>query len=165
MHPETVSAVHDIAWRAAEAESRRTDGIDRKAATLATFASLLTSLTATLGFRFVEVYPTVLSLLLLGSALAALAGAVFLAVRALWPTEFVGLNAAHLERLPTWSIVLRPPEYVQGAVARSLIRALARERQSNDRKVVSLRRGLVCLIGGLVLVVLQTATLAVREVG
>jgi hypothetical protein len=56
-NPETVTAVHDIVWRVADAETSRTDGLDRKAATLATFASLLTTLTATLGLRFVERSP------------------------------------------------------------------------------------------------------------
>jgi hypothetical protein len=44
----------DTTWRVAAVETARTDALDRKASTLATFSSLLSSLTATLGFRFVE---------------------------------------------------------------------------------------------------------------
>ena len=51
---ETVIALLDTAWRVADAEIARTDSLDRKASTLATFASLLTTLTATLGTQFVE---------------------------------------------------------------------------------------------------------------
>ena len=40
-NPETVAALLDTAWRVAGAEISRTDALDRKAATLATFASLL----------------------------------------------------------------------------------------------------------------------------
>jgi len=48
-NPATVEALLDTTWRMVAAETARTDGLDRKAATLATFASLLASLTATLG--------------------------------------------------------------------------------------------------------------------
>lgn len=53
-NPQTVEALLDTTWRVADAEAARTDALDRKASTLATFASLLASLTATLGARFLE---------------------------------------------------------------------------------------------------------------
>ena len=58
INPETVEVLLDTTWRTASAETARTDAVDRKAATLATFASLLTSLTATLGFRLLETTAT-----------------------------------------------------------------------------------------------------------
>ena len=51
---ETVEALLDTTWRLASAEAARTDALDRKASTVATFASVLAVLTATLGIRFVE---------------------------------------------------------------------------------------------------------------
>src|SRR5437879_2458798 len=42
--PETVEALLDTTWRVAAAEAARTDALDRKAASLATFASLVLSL-------------------------------------------------------------------------------------------------------------------------
>jgi hypothetical protein len=39
-NPETVAALHEIAWRVASAEGTRTAGLDGKAATIATFVSL-----------------------------------------------------------------------------------------------------------------------------
>jgi hypothetical protein len=53
-NPETVAALLDTTWRIVESETARTDALDRKAATVATFASLIVTLTATLGLRFVE---------------------------------------------------------------------------------------------------------------
>ncbi len=52
-NPETVEALLDTTWRVAGIESERTDALDRKAAAVATFASVLATLTATLGVRFV----------------------------------------------------------------------------------------------------------------
>jgi anti-sigma factor RsiW len=47
-NPKTVEALLDTTWRVAVAETGRTDSLDRKASTLATFSSLLASFTATL---------------------------------------------------------------------------------------------------------------------
>lgn len=46
-NPETVEVLLDTTWRVASAESGRTEGLDRKAATVATFASVVAALTAT----------------------------------------------------------------------------------------------------------------------
>ena len=50
-NPETVEALLDTTWRVAQTETARTDALDRKAATAASFASVLATLTATLGIR------------------------------------------------------------------------------------------------------------------
>jgi hypothetical protein len=52
--PETVSALLDTTWRVADIEVQRTDTLDRKAATVATFASVVAALTAALGGQFLE---------------------------------------------------------------------------------------------------------------
>jgi hypothetical protein len=53
-NPETVEALLDTTWRVADAEAARTDGLDRKLTSLATFASLLISVVAVLGGRLFE---------------------------------------------------------------------------------------------------------------
>jgi hypothetical protein len=87
-NPATVEALLDTTWRIAEAEAMRTDALDRKAATLATFASLLASLTAALGTRFVERIDAGWAFALFVGGLAALVGSVAFAVWALFPREY-----------------------------------------------------------------------------
>lgn len=53
-NPETVEALLDTTWRLAGAETARTDALDRKAATIASFVSLVAALTATVGLGFVK---------------------------------------------------------------------------------------------------------------
>lgn len=48
-NPETVEALLDTTRRLAGAETARTDALDRKAATVASFVSLVAALTATVG--------------------------------------------------------------------------------------------------------------------
>ena len=86
--PETVEAILDTAWRVASAQASRTDSLDRKAATLATFASLLTSLIATLGVRFVADADEVFALVIFLASLLTLVLAIASAVRALLPREY-----------------------------------------------------------------------------
>jgi hypothetical protein len=161
--PETVAALLDTAWRLATAEAARTDALDRKAATLATFASLLVSLTATLGIRFLEIVGAVWSVAVFLAALAALVASVGLAVRALFPREYLTLGMEYLRRFPTWSEILKPPEQVRGETMRGLVEAIGRERQANAVKARSVRWAFVCLALGLALIAVEAATLAVRE--
>ena len=163
-NPETVEAVYDIVWRVAGTETARTDGLDRKAATLATFASLLTSLTATLGFRLIETVSAWWAFALFLAALASLAGSVLMAVQALSPKEYVSLGMEYLERLPTWSEILKRPEDVRGEAAQGVIVAVARERRTNDLKVDQIRWAFRLLLLGLGLITIEAATLAGREV-
>lgn len=116
------------AQRIAGAEASRTDSLDRKASTLATFSSLLTSLTATLGVRFVEEAGAIWAVIVFCLGLAVLVVSVALAVRALLPTEYLTLGTAYLERFATWGEILKPPERVQGDTIRTLVEAVARER-------------------------------------
>ena len=131
---------------------------------MATFASVLATLTATLGVRFVEKLQTwwALAFFLLG--LGAFVGSVGLAVAALLPREYLTLSAAYLERMPTWSEIRKPPEDVRGAALRSLVRAITRERRANDEKTRAVRWSFATLLVGLVLIGVEAATLAVEEV-
>lgn len=163
-NPATVEVVYDVVWRVATTEAARTDGLDRKAATLATFTALLTSLTATLGFRLVEVVGSWWALLLFVAALMSLGGSVLMAVRALSPKEYVSLGMEYLERLPTWSTILERPENIRGEAARGVIVSIARERQTNDLKVDHIRWAFRLLLLGLALIMIEATTLAGREV-
>ena len=156
-NPETVAALLDTAWRVADAEISRTDALDRKAATLATFASLLTTLTATLATRFVELIGTWWALGVFCGGLLALVLSVAFAVKALVPSEYVMLGARYLERLPAWSETSKSPEQVRGETLRAVIRSVARERGANDAKTRTVRRALVLLVAGLVLIAFEAA--------
>lgn len=163
-NPKTVEAIYDIVWRVASAEGGRTDGLDRKAATLATFASILTSLTATLSFGFVQEVSTWWAFALFAAALTAMAASVFQAVRALLPKEYVSLGMDYLERLPKWSEIMKDPEDVRGEAVQGVVAAIAIERRTNDGKVANVRRAFKLLLVGLVLICSEAATLAAMEV-
>ena len=83
-NPETVAALLDTTWRLTDAEAARTDALDRKAATIATFASLLSALTATVGLGFVNTLESWWAFALFASGIAALTGSLFCAVRMLY---------------------------------------------------------------------------------
>jgi hypothetical protein len=158
-NPETVAALLDTAWRVADAEIARTDALDRRAATLATFASLLTTLTATLGAQFVERIGTWATAVYC-AGLGALALSVALAVKALLPSEFVTLGTEYVRLLPTWSQVLRAPDQVRGELLRALVVSVAREREANASRAGAVRLALLLLVVGLALIVVEAATLA-----
>lgn len=163
-NPETVEALLDVTWRLTAAEAARTDALDRKAATVATFASVLATLTATLGIRFVERIDTALALVLFLLGLVLFVASVGLAIRALMPREYLTLGMEYVRRLPTWSKILERPEQIRGEAMRGLVEAIAVERSLNTKKVRAIRWSLRLLFAGLVLVVLEAATLGASEV-
>lgn len=160
INPETVMVLLDTTWRVAGAEAARTDALDRKAATLATFASLLTSLTATLGPRILATTDDGWSVVAFSASLLALVFSVFFAVVALLPREYLTLGIAYMQRFPTWSEIRKEPEEVRGETMRGLIQALAREREANDQKVRLVKWGFLSLLAGLMLIAGEAATLA-----
>jgi hypothetical protein len=162
-NPDTVEALLDTTWRLAHAEAARTDALDRKAATLATFASLLTSLTATLAFRFVDDLDRTWTLAVFLGSLGSLLVAVGLGVAALLPREYLTLGMAYVRRFPTWSEILKPPEQVRGETMRGLIEAMAREREANATKARLVKWAFVLLVVGLGLIALEASTLAIEE--
>lgn len=164
LNPATVEALLDTTWRMVAAETARTDGLDRKAATLATFASLLASLTATLGGRFTSSVEELWAFGLFCSGLLALVLSVGLAVKALLPGEHLSLGAAYLKQFAMWSEIRKPPEQVRGETMRSLIEVIARERELNDGKAEQIRVAFLLLFAGLVLLAAEAATLSAEGV-
>jgi hypothetical protein len=164
VNPATVEALLDTTWRVAAAETARTDALDRKASTLATFSSLLTSLTATFGLRFVESADAVWALVGFCAGLAALVASVALAVLALLPSEYVALGTPYLRRLPTWGETRKPPEQVRGETMRGLVEVVMRERRANDRKAETVRKAFLALLLGLALIAAEAGILAATSV-
>jgi hypothetical protein len=163
-NPATVEALLDTTWRLTASEAARTEALDRKSATLATFASLLTALTATLGLRFVEDKPSWWALTLFTGNLVLLGTAVGLAVVVLLPREYLALGIEYLRRFPTWSEILKPPEQVRGETMRGLVEAIARERDANDGKARLVRWAYLALAAALVLTIAEAVTLGWNEV-
>jgi uncharacterized membrane protein len=166
-NPATVGALLDTTWRMASVEGLRTDGLDRKAASLAGFASVILSLTTTLGVSLLEgVEQSWAHRLAVGFLLASilvLVAAVGFAVKALLPKELLTLGTTYLERFPKWSEILKPPEQVKGDTMRALIRSVARERTVNDSKARQVRLAFALLFTGLVLVAGQASILVIGE--
>jgi len=163
-NPETLEVLLDTTWRIASAEAARTEALDRKAATVASFASVVAALTATLGARLVDQAPAWWTLALFLGGLGALVGAVAFAVQALRPKEYLSLGVAYLKRFPTWGEILKPPDQVRGETMRTLVEAIVRERATNKLKVAAIRRSFALLLAGLALVAAEGATLAIEEV-
>lgn len=167
LNPATVELLHDTTWWVASVEATRTEGLDRKAASLAGFASVILSLTATLGVNLLE---GIGQSWLRGAAVAlhlggilALVCSVGLAVRILLSKELLTLGMAYLERFPRGSEGRKAPNEVRGETMAGLIKAVARERVVNDGKASQVRGAFVLLFVGLVLVAAQASILAVEE--
>ena len=163
--PETVSALLDTGWRVAEAEAGRTDSLDRKTATLASFASILVSIAAISAASVGRAALPELGLLTviagLVAAICLLTSAVVVAVVALLPEEHSGLGSAFLEGLTTWREIRKPPDVVKGEALQGVVVAVARERLANERKARLVRVALVLLLSGVVLIALDGLTLIV----
>jgi hypothetical protein len=163
-NPQTVAALLDTTWRMSSFEADRTESLDRKASTLAAFASVVVSLVATLGTRFVERFAEAWAVGLFLAALAFLVLAAGTAIIVLLPEEQLTLTMDYLGSLPRWSEILKPPEMVQGETMRTLIGAIALERALNGRKTRSVRWASRLLVVGILLVSVEAGILAGREV-
>ena len=145
-----------------EAEQARTESLDRKAATLASFVSLIVPVSAALGARFVA--DSMWLLALFAVELAFLTGAAGFALWVLLPKEHVGLGMSYLERFPNWSEIRKDPAQVQGEAMAGLIEAIAKERVINGAKARGIRRAYISLLAGLVAAVLLGSILGIKEV-
>jgi hypothetical protein len=161
---ETVEALLDTTWRVSSFENARTDTLDGKAATLATFASLVLSLVATLGRGFLDRFPDLWAVLLYVAGLGLLVASIGLSMLVLLPKEQLTLGLDYLRRFPKWSEILKPPEQVRGEVMRGLVEALARERTLNRDKARRVRQAFKCLFFGLLFVTAEAAILAFERV-
>jgi hypothetical protein len=160
---ETVEVLLDTVWRVTASEAAVTQDLDRKASTLATFASVVLSLTASLGAGFLESFAERWAFALYVAGLIALLGSVALAVRVLWPKGHVTLGMARIERFPMWSEIRKPPEQVRAETMDALVEALAEERDINRGKGRDVRAAFALLLTGLVFVVLEASILGARE--
>ncbi len=145
-------------------EAGRTESLDRKASTLAAFVSVVLSLVATLGTRFLERFPEAWAVGLFLAALSSLALSVGVAIIVLLPKEQLTLTMEYLRRLPRWSEILKPPEMVQGETMSGLIEAIALERAVNGRKTRNVQLAFRLLVVGLLLVTVEAGILAASEV-
>ena len=159
-NPETVEALLDTTWRVAGNETTRTDAIDRKASTVATFAD--SARADRPGERGEN--PSWWIVALFASTLLVLLVSVVVGVAALFPREYLTLGLAYLRQFPTWRETMKRPETVRGETMRGVIEALARERRANDRKVRLVKSAYTLLIAALFLVAVQAVTLAVEDV-
>lgn len=164
INPQTVEALLDTTWRMADGEGGRTDGLDRKASSVATFSSLVLSLTATLGGRLLEALSDAWALSVYVLGLVALVASVGCAVRALSPKEHITLAMAYLQRFPKWSEIRKPPEQVRGETMATLVEAIALERGINEAKARNVRWAFGLLLVGLGFVVIEAAILGAQEV-
>jgi len=164
INPQTVEALLDTTWRMADGEAYRTDGLDRKASSVATFSSLVLSLTATLGGRLLDALGDAWAFGLYVFGLVALIAAVACAVRALFPEEHITLGMAYLRRFPKWSEIRKAPEHVRGEMMVTLIEAIAVERRINQAKAQNVRWAFGLLLVGLGFVVIEGAILGAQEV-
>ena len=162
-NPATVEALLDTTWRLSEAEASRTDSLDGKAATLATFASLLASLTAGLGGSFVGEAGSAATFAVFCSGLFVLVVSVGLAVGALVPREYLTLGMPDIERFPTWSEIRKTPQQLRGELLQVLVDVIARERELNDRKAGRIRVAFLLLFCGLVILAAEAATLSAGD--
>jgi hypothetical protein len=161
--PETVAALLDTGWRVAEAEAGRTDSLDRKTATLASFASILVSIAAisaaSVGNAELPAHGQLAVVIGLIGAITLLTGAVVVAVFALLPEEHTGLGLAFIEGLPTWREVRKPPDAVKGEALWGVVEMVGRERRINGRKTRLVRLALILLLSGVLLIALEGLTL------
>jgi hypothetical protein len=148
-NPATVGALLDTTWHVAAAEGARTDALDRKAASLATFASLVLSLSGALGGRLVAGHQATWVFALFALGLFLLVCAVAASVWVLLPKEQLMLGIAYLERFTKWSEILKPPVQVNGETMAGLIEAVALERRVNRRKATAVRWAFLFLLAGL----------------
>lgn len=163
LNPQTVEALLDTTWRMADGEADRTDGLDRKASSVATFSSLVLSLTATLGGRLLEASGAAWTFGLYVFGLVALIASLACAVRALLPKEHIALGMAYLERFPKWSEIRKAPEQVGGETMRGVLQTIARERRINEAKARSVRWAFGLLLIGLGFVAIEASILGARE--
>jgi hypothetical protein len=100
-NPATVEALLDTTWRMASVEGLRTNGLDRKAVSLAGFASVILSLTTTLGVSLLEgleqswAHAPAVGFHL--ASILVLVASVGLALKVLLPKELLTLGTPYLE--------------------------------------------------------------------
>lgn len=161
-NPETVSAGLDVAWRVSDAIGAQVDALERKAASVATFAGLIVSVTAAFGTRKLESDDWLLDLHL--AALSALVAAIFFALLALRPRRHLRLPAtAYLQGLNSREQMRRPAFEIRGETMSALVEGIEHERGIRRRKAAHVFVAFVLLTAGLGALAVEAATLTVRK--
>ena len=159
-----MAALLDITWRTVDAESARREGINGKASSLASFAAVVLSLTATLGREFLRLEDG-WQLALYTLSLLSLVAALGVAVWALLPQKRQVFGAAYLASFPEWSQIVKAPELVQGEAMRGLLAGLKTDRELNHRNAQRVFAGFVLLGAGLLAVALEALIAAFEGAG
>lgn len=162
--PATVELLLDTMWHVTDVELRRTDALDRKAAAIAGFASLLAAVVAGLGGRAAAAAGDPLLIVVLVPTVGALLLGVTLAIRALLPQEYSSLSAPMLRRLAAADDLALSSIEVGGAVVRHGIEAIAAERRSNAAKSFLVSLALRLLLVGVAGSVLQGSIIVARGI-
>jgi hypothetical protein len=143
-----------------EAESARREGINSKATSLATFASVVLSLTATLGGEFLRLEDR-WQLALFSASLLTLLSSLAVAVWVLVPQKRNVLGESYLTQFPKWSEIVKTPEEVQGEAMTGLINGLVGDRALNHRNAQRVFAGFILLAIGLFAVALEAMLVAI----
>lgn len=161
--PDTVAALLDTAWRVAQTESQRTDSLDRKTATLASFASILVSIAVisagSLADTSLPSLGRVAIVTVLVAAIVLLTSAVAVSVIALLPREHTGLGTSYVRDLPMWRQVRKGHVTAKGEALLGVVTAVVQERRINDHKTRLVRLALALLLTGVVLIAAEGLTL------
>jgi hypothetical protein len=161
-NPETVSAGLDVAWRVSDAIGAQVDALERKAASVATFAGLIVSVTAAFGTRKLESDDWLLDLHL--AALSALVAAIFFALLALRPRRHLRLPAtAYLQGLNSREQMRRQAFEIRGETMGSLVQGIEHERRVRREKALYVFLAFIFLTAGLGALAAEAATLTVRK--
>jgi hypothetical protein len=137
------------------------EAVERKAASVATFAGLIISLTAAFGTRHFS-HDWLLDLHL--GALSAMVVAVLLALAALLPISHRStLKTEYLEAFNRPSRLAREPHDLQGEVMAGLASGLGHERGILRWKGYAVFLAFTFLVGGLVGLSVEASTLTVRK--
>lgn len=161
-NPETVSVLLDTAWRLAAAEQTRREGLERKASSVATFASVVVSLTAALGVKLANIAGTwgpIVYAFALGLLLASVGSSLWV----LLPRPYVSFGNEYVEALGKRPRVTAPPDQVQGEAVNGLSATILSARKINDRNATRVFVALVFLSLGLCLLAIEAAALAAQS--
>jgi len=159
-NPETVAVLLDTAWRLAAAEQTRREGLERKASSVATFASVIVSLTAALGVKLASAGSGELGPIVFAFALVLLLSSVATALWVLLPRPYVSFGNEYVQSLGARSRVCASPDQTQGEAINGLSRTLLSARAINDKNAVRVFVALIFLISGLCLLAGEAAAIA-----
>jgi len=162
VNPATVAAHLDTAWRIVGAEQVRREGLERTASSIATFSSVVISLSVALGVKLANVAGA-FGPVLYGIALAALLASVGAALWVLLPRPYDTLGLSYVERFPSWSEITKPTMNVQGETIRGLVATVRSSQERNQANAGRVFWALVLLMIGVSLLAVEAVMLAIIQ--